>query len=297
MNSADLSPQTPINTIHSFLLFDSQNGGDANAHWGTLLSNAYPEIGDLALHDQLLVWANLSFRNREQELKLHGFVEYFAGCGSLAKSCLTVGMEGVRFDKAYDEKHNVLTPTGLRLWLDELAATRAGALIWLGTLCSPFLFLCRCQSKRSVKNGYLGDDSVNWVCNGNNMMRASALIFFIASLIFAEPMLEQPVNSVMPKCAPLKTVFQFLEATRTMTWLGAYGGASPKPIQLMHLYPIYANLRREKPKGQEFQPLVTKKKGKVTGKKEELKNSQEYPTAFAEEVASLTELRLCGTKQ
>ena len=63
------------------------------------------------------------------------------------------------------------------------------------------------------------------------------------------------------------------------------------------LIPIYANLRREKPKGQEFQPLVTKKKGKVTGKKEELKNSQEYPTAFAEEVVSLTELRLCGTKQ
>ena len=94
-------------------------------------------------------------------------------------------------------------------------------------------------------------------------------------MIFAEPMLEQPVNSVMPKYAPLKTVFQFLEATRTMTWLGAYGSASPKPIQLMHLHPIYADLRRKKPRGRAFQQLVTKKNGKVTGKRKELKNSQE----------------------
>ena len=101
----------------------------------------------------------------------------------------------------------------------------------------------------------------------------------------------------MPQCAPLKTVFQFLEATRTMTWLGACGSASPKPIQLMHLHPIYADLRREKPRGRACQQLVTKKNGKVTGKRKELKNSQEYPTAFAEEVASLTDLRLCGTNR
>ena len=82
-----------------------------------------------------------------------------------------------------------------------------------------------------------------------------------------------------------------------MAWLGAYGSASPKPIQLMRLHPIYADLRREKPRGRAFQPLVTRKNGKVTGKRKELKNSQEYPTALAEEVASLTELRLCGTKR
>ena len=163
-------------------------------------------------------------------------------------------------------RKNCSTGTGLRLWLDVLCCVRQGGSVWFGTQRGSFLRMCLHTSKRSHENDYIGDESRPFVKEGNRQMAVTALLAFLAHLLGLHFVLEQPLQSVLPLMEPLKSVLAFTGATRTGTWLGQFGGSSPKPLQLWHSNK-FGTLKRCRPKcklegGKRWEKLVTKLKGK-----------------------------------
>ncbi len=110
-----------------------------------------------------------------------------------------------------------------------------------------------------------------------------------------EPVLEQPLTSCMPLAKPLATVLRFCGAARTSTWLGAYGGATAKPLQCWHCSPHFASLKRKLPGGFKARfSLVMKRGRRFTGRKGVMKASQAYTSEFGAAVAKCTAILLPG---
>ena len=207
--------------------------------------------------------------------------------GNLTLEHLRHGLTCRRFDKAYHSTHDCLTPHGLRLWLYELCRSALGCLVWNGTQCSSFVALCRHQSQRRESKSYLGDEAREFVRQGNAQMRVLSLIVLLSCVLGNKVVVEQPMSSCLPLIEPLRSLLQFSRCTRTTTWLGCFGGETPKPLQLWHSCPAYAALRRKRPPGC-FGQLTVRTGRKYSGKPKALKASQAYPTAFGREVARIT---------
>ena len=288
--------------IDEFLDFDAQQGSFACMSWRGMLHAAYPEFACSSLREMLGLLAQRTFVTRERMPgHLRQCVEYFAGKALITHASIQYGLHATRFDKTYSLYQDGTTPSGIRTFFDELAVLGKNALVWLATECSSFTGLCRRQSKREKSNEYIGDLTRAFVQHGNQVAALSSLIFFLAWLVDACPVLEQPVASVMPLMTPLSTVFAYCDSYRTVTWLSAYGAESPKPLQLWHVDSIYASLKRRRPK-KPLNSLVTtaprkskshtpNMKGRRTlsfsGVKGSLKMSQIYPYPFAQAVAKL----------
>ena len=313
-------------SVRRFLDFDVyHHGGVATVCWERLLSQAYPPYGPregmlfapasggealqgVASHlhqgktqnrcselENALVLVILRVWRNRRTARFHSFgtslIEYFAGSASLTFAHLERGFCNCsRLDKNYSDTHDCLSVDGLRLWLDELAFSSPRSLQWLGTQCSSWVILCRKQSRRRTSNGFWGDEARAFVRDGNTQMVISSLLFFLASVLDNEPVMEQPANSCMPRARPLSTVLRFLGARRTGTWLGAFGADSPKPLQLWHIHPAFANLRRKKPTMNSDHVALVMQMGRAfTGRRNALKQSQAYPSEFGVVVASCAE--------
>lgn len=137
-----------------------------------------------------------------------------------------------------------------------------------------------------------GDESRAFVRRGNKLMCITSFLFLVSHLIEAVPVLEQPVESVLPKLEPLQTVLRYTSCMRTVTWLGAFGGDTPKPLQLMHTHSHYRWLRTGRPEMQ-GRRLATRLPGnRYRGNVDALRASSGYPLRFGQAVASLTYDRL-----
>ena len=272
-------------SIRKFLGQDASDGGVAGQHWAELLKGAYPEWSDSPLDRSLacLVCRCRLHRGDTGSHRQVDSIEYWAGHANLTRAMVEAGHECSRFDLKYSPAHNCLTPAGLRLWLEELCHSSEQCLVWLGTQCSSFVALCMAQSRRRAENGFLGDETRRFVHIGNQQMRVGALLYFISFLLGNCAVLEQPVNSNMPHSQPMAGVLQYCCPTRTVTWLGQFGGSTPKPLQLYHTHPEFAQLRRSRPTG-EMTTLTTRDGKKFSGKKHALRESQEYPEQFGRAV-------------
>jgi hypothetical protein len=208
----------------------------------------------------------------------------------LTQAHVKMGFRCSRFDVLYDASHDVLETHGLRLWIDELVFTSPRSLQWYGTVCSSWVTLCHSKSKRVLSNGYLGDTSRPFVQKGNAQMVATSLLVFPSWIMNNEPILEQPASSSMPKAEPLATVFKYIGATRTMTWFGAFGAKTRKPLQIWHCDRVFANLRRKRPpiSPEVHEALVCRRGRKFHGNQKALKASQAYPVEFGLAVAECT---------
>ena len=124
-------------------------------------------------------------------------------------------------------------------------------------------------------------------------MVVTALAIAFAYLCGCSPILEQPTTSVLPKLEPLQSVLKSIGCTREVIWHGAYGGTSPKPLQLWSTRNLRA-LVRPKPTNL-VSDLITYKKKTVKGKEKNtysgkkvlLKASQCYCKPFGKAVALL----------
>jgi hypothetical protein len=101
------------------------------------------------------------------------------------------------------------------------------------------------------------------------------------------PVLEQPMNSCMPLCQPLKTVLLFVGSTRVITWHKAFGSASMKPLQILSSSAIIEALRRPKPKGKSQSLANRGQAGQYTGIKKRMVSSQAYTPLFGLAVAEM----------
>ena len=168
----------------------------------------------------------------------------------------------------------------------ELRCTAYGTLCWLGTQGSSFVKICVSQSQRRADNGFVGDETKEFVRDGNHQQLVASLIIFVSWCIGGRPVLEQPVSSVLPLISPMKEVLAFVGARRTVTWLGQFGGATPKPIQLWHCDPVHGKLRRRRP-SRTLDTLVKRWGKRFRGKSGPMKKSQKYPHIFGQAVAQL----------
>ena len=227
---------------------------------------------------------------RQRSTKVQtAFIEFWAGAGVLTKEHIRLGWTCSRFDRAYSNSHDCSIGVGLRLWVDELCQVSKGGYIWCGTQCSSFLQMCVSTSGRRRSNGFYGDESRKFVREGNRQMKVLSLLFVVASLLNVDVVLEQPSQSVLPHMQPLRLAMDFAGAMKTTTWLGEYGGISPKPIQLWHTASKFRALARRRRRGiQHGSRLVTRLPGnKFRGNPKALKLSQVYPCEFAVAVSIL----------
>ncbi len=274
----------------AFLQLDLESGGTAARDWAPLLAAAFPECAGETLENMLMFLVRRCHAHRQSGEPGTECIEFWAGSANLTLEHVRQGLTCRRFDKVYSSTHDCSRPHGLRLWLDELCRSAPECLVWNGTQCSSFVGLCIHQSKRRASNNYLGDESRRFVQQGNTQMRVVSLIVFLSSVLGNRAVLEQPSSSCLPSIEPLRSVLKFSRSMCTTTWLGRFGGATPKPLQLWHVCPAYAALRRTRPPGC-FGRLTVKKGRRYTGKSKALKASQAYPAEFAREVARITASR------
>ena len=275
--------------IEQYITLDTQsNGGHAVAQWPRALKLAYPHFTGLSLDRMILALVARSFRNRREltSEQLLDFAEFWAGGAMLTRECLKRGLRGRRLDKDYYDTHDVLTPLGLRAFLDCQLLLRPRGLCWLGTKCSSFVFICRGPAGRRVDNHWRGDGSKAWVNDGTAQMTIASLMFFLGYLCDVSPVLEQPLGSCMARAAPMSTSIESTRAVKTVTWHGAFGASSLKPLQLWSHRECFQGLRRKRPTIAVPVSLVHKKGNKVSGAKA-MQASQAYTPEFGRAVADL----------
>jgi len=126
-------------------------------------------------------------------------------------------------------------------------------------------------------------------------MVVTSLVIALSHFCGASPVLEQPTTSCMPKLEPMVSTLASIGATKNVIWHGAYGGESPKPLQIWTARDI-SSLKRPKP----LRPgssLVRNKETVVdgikiktfTGRVKALKRSQAYSLEFGATVAKLAQ--------
>ena len=280
--------------IRAFLSFDRQfHQGHASVWWPKILDAAFPHMASMRLEDKILTICERAIANQESKAvgQLH-FVEFACGHGNLSKALLRRGLLGAAFDIIYSESHDCLTPAGFRLWLLALSSMIQSGLCWFGTQCSSWVILCLALSNRRPENMYWGDEQMEFVRQGNALMAVTSLLYFIGRILGHYCILEQPKTSTMPLVSLMASVLSYFHCFKCETYLGSYGSASQKPIQLLGNDQKLNDLAREMPMNCESELCTRDEAGGYTGKKQELKESEMYPVLFGEAVANFFTTRI-----
>ena len=274
--------------VEGFLQADSAlNGGRAAALWPSILHLCYPALAASNLVRSLVSLIMRGIRNQCSGGQLHHFAEVFCGAGHLSRELLREGFSGTAFDYMIDSAHNFLDADGLRCLLDCVTAVRKRGLVWLGTPCSSFVVLCRCQSMRNASNEWLGDSGRGFVQIGNALAEVSALVFFLCYALSVWVVLEQPQSSCLPKMPSMNGVLHYCRAMRFVTYMGQYGGDSMKPLQIWSTWQQMQDLEVGRPSSGGGQSLVARNGNAFTGVKSLLEASQVYTPCFGRQVTRI----------
>lgn len=272
-----------------FLSFDRLNGGFCQALWPHVLLMSFPAFQGLRLDQMIMKLIERAVSNWETKCADAMFrcVEICAGAGQLSKSLIRAGFRTASFDIEYDDLHDLLKSDGFRLYVNAIASLAKQSLIWFGVPCSSWVTLCRSNSKRNESNYFWGDQSRPFVCDGNSQMICTSILFLLGALLGHACCLEQPLNSCLPDAKPLKTVFDFLKIQRLVTYAGAFGSSTCKPLQILTTHrKFFSALERDKPdiRADESQSLVIKSGSGFTGIKHALADSAVYTAQFGNAV-------------
>ena len=172
--------------VHGFLGEDKRRGhGAAAARWYPLLREACPELVHLSLSAMLVrlgLRAHYVRSLPSNANKLLQFSEYWSGIAEMTRQHIALGLRAAAFDKLYAPNQDVITPEGLRLWLDTLTATEMDSTHWNGTRCSSFGGMCKAQSGRRMENLYTLHTFRAFVRDGNRQADCLSLLVFFSCL-------------------------------------------------------------------------------------------------------------------
>ena len=138
-----------------------------------------------------------------------------------------------------------------------------------GTKCSSFVSICVSASKRWPENLYYGDTSRDFVVEGNSLLMITAVLMCLSCALGHYVALEQPLSSCMPLHPIMRSVISYFSCERTVTYLGAFGSSSVKPVQLMSTLSLDAVVR-EKPRNMPESLATRGPNDQYTGKKDQL---------------------------
>ena len=281
-----------INALYqAFFLRDlRENHGRADRVWRLMMNEAFPELIGMDLVRSLTYLTLVTWRwRRSSHRRCFQFIEYFCGEGNLSKALLRINRRGIPFDIRLNPDHNFLTPSGIRLAILSLMMTAENALIWFGTPCSSWSIICLVWSRRYEENFFLGDESYEFVRIGNRLMDFTALLYLFSFCISNFVVLEQPRDSVLPKCTSMKLVLNFSCSGRVSTYGAAFGAGSLKPWQLWSTNSRILALERRRPDISTSSLMVHSESGRFSGNRDLIRASEIYPPGFGLAVAEMVQ--------
>jgi len=134
------------------------------------------------------------------------------------------------------ETWNMVSPIGFAHALTLLHRLRPGSLVHLAPVCSSWTWMNRGTSKRS-KERPLGDESLAYIQDANRMVSRCIMIAAICICLGHVFILEQPANSLMEHHPKFRWLLDLarrgvLRTASCRTWMGMFGGCTPKPTLL-----------------------------------------------------------------
>ena len=224
--------------------------------------------------------------------------EFYCGLGAVTRAMQARGARAVGYDIGKDPRlQDFCSPLGYSTALQWSRRLRRGtSLVWLGTVCSTWVFLNRGTSRRTraLPTGSMFVPSVEL---GNIMVVRSALLIIIAYAIGASWVLEQPANSCMSSHPIFVWIRHRLRTSSAGRWLsirssmGAFGGDTVKQHEFFCNEAWIKSISRPRPKhfkakhGLCNHYVASDGKKRVSGG-DHLKGSQAYTDEFGHAVAA-----------
>ena len=288
----EASDASRIQSLYDAFFFRDlhENNGRACRVWTLMMNEAFPELQTMNLTRLLTYLSVVTWRWRRSGRLCFQFIEYFCGEGNLSKALLRSNRRGLPLDIRLNPAHNFLTARGIRFAVLALMMTTQNALIWFGTPCSSWSVICMVWSRRYEENCFLGDESFEFVRVGNRLMDFTALIYLFAFCISTFVVLEQPRDSVLPKCTSMKLVLHFSGSGRILTYGAAFGAGSLKPWQIWSTDSAILMLQRRRPDVSTSSLMVHTESG-FSGNRDLIRASEVYPPGFGLAVAEMVQLR------
>ncbi|CAK0808810.1 unnamed protein product, partial [Prorocentrum cordatum] len=250
-----------------------------------------------------------------------GFVEVFSGKGGTTERVRSKQIRAFAVDRTLktDGSHDVCTAVGLLyvLWL--LGTLRVGSFAHLAPECSTWIGLARAHTRRR-RGDTEGDVSREKVLEANHVAAFTSLRSYVMVLAAVRGFyvsVEQPAHSLLFHDPSMVDAIKNVSAKKMFLWMGGWGGNSLKPTEIYYTCPAerFSVLHKSfkeaaavqgKGKGKasastDSRVVIRQKKsartsGKgwktgewITGKKAELKQTQEYPDNFCAAFADLIE--------
>ena len=144
-------------------------------------------------------------------------VELWCGVGSIAGAAAAAGYVAHKFDKLRVPgvsdvdgplSENLLSSSGFQSAVRTVLSMREGALLWMGPVCSSFVFINSSRCKRTLQNP-MGDVHYRPVAEGNLHASVTAFFYALACLRSILPVVENPVGSWIFHFPALQSVTAF----------------------------------------------------------------------------------------
>ena len=144
-------------------------------------------------------------------------VELWCGVGSIAGAAAAAGYVVHKFDKfrvpgvsdvAGPLSEDLLTSCGFQSAVRCVLSMREGALLWMGPVCSSFVFMNSSRCKRTLQNP-MGDVDYRPVAEGNLHASVAAFLYALACLRGILPVVENPAGSSIFRFPTLQSVLAF----------------------------------------------------------------------------------------
>lgn len=151
-------------------------------------------------------------------------VELWCGVGSIAAAASGAGYVVRQFDKfrvpgitdgVGSSSEDLLSASGFMSAVHCVLSMRERGLLWMGPVCSSFVFMNSSKCKRSLANP-LGDVNYKRVVEGNLHASVAAFLFALASLRGVLPIIENPAGSMIFRFPLLASVLTFFSAGKAI---------------------------------------------------------------------------------
>jgi hypothetical protein len=193
--------------------------------------------------------------------------------------------------------HNFMSAAG---WVNALQLVRRlmrGGLTHWATVCSTWIWMARSGTLRSEERPLGKRPWSDKVAEANAMVSRMIVLLYLIVAQDSFFILEQPANSLMVKVPRMVQLKKRLgnHWSSIHTYMGEFGGETPKPTRLWSNHKGIRNLVRtlnpSKYEKSNLTVIDAEKKAAgiaaVTGSKSELKMSQAYPLGYGKAVHEL----------
>ena len=224
---------------------------------------------------------------REYKGQLAQVVEFWAGKAGLTTHLQSKGVRAIALDWLLGPGLDINSPDGFRAHLVLACAIEVDGKAWSGFECTSWVFVCSSVTGRK-RSCPMGHTHVELVRRGNEHLLRQAALTLLLHLNHVEQVLENPRGTRLIYAPLFASLCAEVHWKRTLTWLGAFGFPSPKPLWLWSTGGFAVELACPQPKHCTERLCVTqctrdasgRTHVRVTGVRSRLKASAAYPLAF-----------------